>query len=56
MTEAPATLKSSLTGADVGSAGQNTLSGDLGIGSIDGSNVAGIISDNISVAVIALHN
>ena len=56
MTEISATLKCSLTGADVGSVGQNTLSGDLGIGSIDRSDVAGVVSDNISVAVITLHN
>lgn len=56
MTEVSATLKGSLAGADVGSAGQDTLSGDLGIGSIDGSDIAGVVSDNISVAVIALHN
>lgn len=56
MAEVSATLESTLTGADVGSVGQSTLSGDLCVGSIDGSDVAGVVSDNISVAVIALHN
>ena len=56
MAEVSATLESTLAGADVGSVGQGTLSGDLGVGSIDGSDVAGVVSDNISVAVIALHN
>ena len=56
MAEVSATLKGSLAGADVGSVGQCALSGDLCVGSIDGSDVAGVVSDNISVAVIALHN
>ena len=56
MTEVSATLKGSLAGADVGGVGQNPLSGDLGVGSINRSDVAGVVSDNISVAVIALHN
>ena len=56
MAEVSATLKSSLAGTDIGSVRQGTLSGDLGIGGIDGSDVAGIVGDNISVAVIALHN
>lgn len=56
MAEVSATLESSLAGADVGSVRQGTLSGDLCVGSIDRSDVAGVVSDNISVAVIALHN
>ena len=56
MAEVSATLKGSLAGTDVGSVGQSTLSGGLCVGSIDGSDVAGVVSDNIGVAVIALHN
>ena len=56
MAEVSATLESSLAGADVGSIGQCAFSGDLCVGSIDRSDVAGVVSDNIGVAVIALHN
>ena len=56
MAEVSATLESTLTGADAAGIGQGTLSCDLGVRSIDGSDVAGVVGDNISVAVIALHN
>ena len=56
MAEVSATLKGSLAGADAAGVGQCALSGDLCVGGIYGSDVAGVVSDNISVAVIALHN
>ena len=56
MAEVSATLKSTLTGADAAGVGQCAFSCDLGVGSIDGSDVAGVVSDNIGVTVIALHN
>ena len=55
-TEVSAALKGTLTGADAAGVRQCSLSCDLGVGSINRSDVAGVVGDNISVAVIALHN
>ena len=55
-TEVAATLEGTLAGADAAGVRQCSLSCDLGVRGINRSDVAGVVGDNISVAVITLHN